>query len=77
MNEIPLKIRNSTSLFSFKQQHNENNIMVLVYYSSDNRLVQIHHTRLSSLNQHLNSNKILLTTHHVYVAVLKRQSIFH
>ena len=70
-NEIPLNIRNSTSLSSFKQQLNNNNIKVPVYYSSGNRLLQIHHTRLrtncSSLNQHLHS-KISLATHYVLVA---------
>ena len=72
-NEIPLNIRNSTSLSSFKQQLNNNNIKVPVYYSSGNRLLQIHHTRLrtncSSLNQHLHSKKISLATHYVLVAV--------
>ena len=62
-NEIPLNIRNSTSLSSFKQQLNNNNIKVPVYYSSGNRLLQIHHTRLrtncSSLNQHLHSKNII------------------
>ena len=62
-NEIPLNIRNSTSLSSFKQQFNNNNIKVPVYYSSGNRLLQIHHTRLrtncSSLNQHLHSKNII------------------
>ena len=62
-NEIPLNIRNSTSLLSFKQQLNKNNIKVPVYYSSGNRLLQIHHTRLrtkcSSLNQHLHSKNII------------------
>ena len=62
-NEIPLNIRNSTSLLSFKQQLNNNNIKVPVYYSSGNRLLQIHHTRLrtncSSLNQHLHSKNII------------------
>ena len=56
-NEIPLNIRNSTSLSSFKQQFYKNAIKVPVYYSSGNRLLQIHHTRLrtkcSSLNQYL------------------------
>ena len=46
-NEIPLNIRNSTSLSSF----------------SGNILLQIHHTRLrtkcSSLNQHLHSKNII------------------
>ena len=41
-NEVPLNIRNSTSLSSFKQQLNKNNIKVLVYYSSGNILLQIH-----------------------------------
>ena len=71
-NEIPLNIQNSTSLSSFKQQLNKNNIKVPVFYSSGNRLLQIHHTRLRtkcrSLNQHLHS-KILVTTHYVLVAV--------
>ena len=63
-NEIPLNIRNnSTFLSSFKQQLNNNNIKVPVYYSSGNRLLQIHHTRLrtncSSLNQHLHSKNII------------------
>ena len=62
-NEIPLNIRNSTSLSSFKQQLNKNNNKVPVYYSSGNRLLQIHHTRLrtkcSSLNQHLYSKNII------------------
>ena len=62
-NEIPLNIRNSTSLLSFKQQLKKNNIKVPVYYSSGNRLLQIHHTRLrtkcSSLNQHLHSKNII------------------
>ena len=62
-NEIPLNIPNSTSLLSFKQQLNKNNIKVPVYYSSGNRLLQIHHTRLrtkcSSLNQHLHSKNII------------------
>ena len=58
-----LNIRNSTSLSSFKQQLNKNNIKVPVYYSPDNRLPHIHHTRLrtkcSSLNQHLHSKNII------------------
>ena len=62
-NEIPLNIRNSTSLSSFKQQLNKNNNKVPIYYSSGNRLLQIHHTRLrtkcSSLNQHLHSKNII------------------
>ena len=62
-NEIPLNIRNSSSLVSFKQQLNKNNIKVPVYYSSGNKLLQIHHTRLrtkcSFLNQHLNSKNII------------------
>ena len=62
-NEIPLNIRNTSSLVSFKQQLNKNNIKVPVYCSSGNRLLQIHHTRLrtkcSSLNQHLHSKNII------------------
>ena len=62
-NEIPLNIRNSTSLSSFKQQLNKNNNKVPAYYSSGNRLLQTHHTRLrtkcSSLNQHLHSKNII------------------
>ena len=61
-NEIPLNIRNSTSLSNFKH-FNKNNIKVPVYYSSGNRLLQIHHTRLrtkcSSLNQHLHFKNII------------------
>ena len=45
-NVIPLNIRNSNSLSSFKQQLNKNNIKVPVYYSPNYRFLQIHHTRL-------------------------------
>ena len=62
-NEIPLFIRSSISLLSFKQQLNNNNFKVPVYYISGNLLLQIHHTRLrtkcSSLNQHLHSKNII------------------
>ena len=62
-NELSLDIRNSDSLSSFKQQLDKENTKVPRYYSSDNRLLQIHHTRLrtkcSSLNQHLYSKNII------------------
>ena len=62
-NELPLDIRNSDSLPSFKQQLDKENTKVPGYYSSGNRLLQIHHTRLrtkcSSLNQHLYSKNII------------------
>ena len=60
---LPLDIRNSASLSSFKQQLDKENTKVLGYYSSGNRLLQIHHTRLrtecSSLNRHLYSKNII------------------
>ena len=62
-NELPLNIRNSSSLTSFKRQLNKDNIKVPIYYSSGNRQLQIYHTRLrtncSSLNQHLHSKNII------------------
>ena len=62
-NELPLNIRNSSSLTSFKRQLNKDNIKVPIYYSSGNRQLQIYHTRLrtncSSLNQHLYSKNII------------------
>ena len=62
-NELPLDIRNSDSLSSFKQQLDKENTKVPGYYSLGNRLLQIHHSRLrtkcSSLNQHLYSKNII------------------
>ena len=64
-NELPFDIRNSASLSSFKQQRDKENTKVPGYYSSGNRLLQIHHTRLrtkcsyGSLNQHLYFKNII------------------
>ena len=60
-NKLPLNIRNSSSLASFKR--NKDNNKVPIYYSSGNRQLQIYHTRLrtncSSLNQHIYSKNII------------------
>ena len=62
-NQLPLNIRNSASLSSFKQQLNKDNNKVPKYYSTGNRQLQIYHTRLrtncSSLKQHLYSKNII------------------
>ena len=61
-NELPVEVRNSTSLASFKFQLNKDNPKIPKYYSAGNRFLQIQHTRLrtgcSSLNQHLYSKNI-------------------
>ena len=58
-NELPVEVRNFTSLVSFKFQLNKDNPEIPKYYSEGNRFLQIQHTRLrtgySSLNQHLSS----------------------
>ena len=62
-NELPLDIRNSTSLTSFKYKLNADTIKVPKYYSTGNRSLQIYHTRLrtkcSSLKQHLFSKNMI------------------
>ena len=45
-NELPLDIRNSTSLASFKYKLNADTIKIPKYYSTGNRSLQIYHTRL-------------------------------
>ena len=61
-NELPVEVRNSTSLASFKLQLNKDNPKTPKYYNAGNRFLQIQHTRLragcSSLNQHLSSKNI-------------------
>ena len=62
-NELPIEVRNSTSLASFKYQLNTDIQKVPKYYNTGNRFLQIQHTRLrtgcSSLNQHLFSKNIV------------------
>ena len=62
-NELPLDIRNSTSLASFKYKLNADTIKIPKYYSTGNRSLQIYHTRLrtkcSSLKQHLFSKNMI------------------
>ena len=62
-NELPIEVRNSTSLASFKYQLNTDIQRVPKYYNTGNRFLQIQHTRLrtgcSSLNQHLFSKNIV------------------
>ncbi|MEW8548517.1 MAG: reverse transcriptase family protein [Candidatus Thiodiazotropha sp.] len=62
-NELPIEVRNSTSLASFKFQLNRDIPKIPKYYYTGNRFLQIQHTRLrtgcSSLNQHLFSKNII------------------
>ena len=56
-NELPIEVRNSTSLTSFNYQLSTDIQKVPKYYNTGNRFLQIQHTRLrtgsTSLNQHL------------------------
>ena len=62
-NELPLDIRNSTSLVSFKYKLNADTIKIPKYYSTGNRSLQIYHIRLrtkcSFLKQHLFSKNMI------------------
>ena len=62
-NGLPCDIQDSSTVVSFKTRLNSNIALPPPYYSTGNRLDQIHHTRLqlhcSSLNQHLFSKNII------------------
>lgn len=62
-NELPLEIRNSSSLLSFKNTLNKNVSKPPSFYSSGLRKFQIHHTRLrtkcSALNEHLHCKNLI------------------
>ena len=62
-NDLPRDIQDSSTVASFKTRLNSNIALPPPYYSTENRLDQIHHTRLrlhcSSLSQHLFSKNII------------------
>ena len=61
-NELPLDTRNAESIISFKRKLNQGNVAVPKYYYTNNRKLQILHTRLrtncSSLNHDLFEKKL-------------------
>ena len=62
-NDLPVELRNSESLDIFKNRLNASITKPPKYYSTGQRTLQIHHTRLrtkcSSLNSHLFSKNII------------------